>query len=372
MRYHGLVLGVCAGANALAISEPTKRQDAGYMHQPDPTPHVGMSGMRHLAMDKRQASSASELTTYTIVVAPDSTCGFLSASPGNAITCSNKQRCSWELSYNTAIFCGSKAYNRCWDREDATNTEICDDVCQSNEYNLLCTETASPYCGTYAYPGGIRDFRCATSKMTRVQSVDTTYKGQNNRVFGTTVVNDETTIILDDLTKTTESSTTESGSGSSTTTESSEPTESSDESNPGGGKSTPIGAIVGGSIGGFVALSLVVLAALWFWKKNRKTDATAAPPMQQQQQPYQQPLAAAMPPPNATEAPTDSVPPMYQNYPKSEVTSPTQSEWRESMITAQSATTPVSNQGWGGQYPQGTGGQNEVHEMPHDNYGRQA
>ncbi|KAF9772923.1 hypothetical protein IL306_009335 [Fusarium sp. DS 682] len=363
MKYHGLVLGVCAGVNALAISEPTKRQDAGYMYQPDPTPIVGISDLRHLALGKRQETTAAA-STFTLVISPDSTCGFLSGSPGNAITCANREKCSWELRYATAIFCGTQAYNRCLERNDALDTKLCDDVCQSNQYNLLCTNTASPYCGTYEYPSGVVGFRCATATVTAAQEVEFIYTSQKGRSFSTTFVSDETSSTI---------SFPESSSETST-----EPTSTSDAPEPtetesgGGGSSTPVGAIVGGSIGGFVALSLVVLGAIWLMRRNKNKNAPQPSPLQPSPA-----TAAAMPPPGPQ---GDAVPPMTQYYPKSEVTSPTQSEWRESMITAQSATTPVQNQSWG-QYPQGQqypqelhpqGQQGlqegQVHEMPSDNH----
>ncbi|KAF5619865.1 uncharacterized protein FTJAE_11827 [Fusarium tjaetaba] len=372
MKYHGLLLGVSAGANALAIAEATKRRDAGYMYQPDPTPIVGISDLRHLALGKRQETTAVA-STFTLVVSPDSTCGFLSGSPGNAITCGNGDKCSWELRYATAIFCGTQAYNRCLERDDALDTKLCNDVCQSNQYNLLCTNTASPYCGTYNYPSGVVGFRCATASVTAAQDVEFTYTSQKGRSFSTTMVSDETTSSIPSSSEPGSSSTEEPSS----TTSEAEPTESD---SGGGGSSTPVGAIVGGSIGGFVALSLVVLGAFWLWRKNKNKNAA-------QPSPQQPPVTAAssMPPPGPY---GDTVPPMAQHYPKSDVTSPTQSEWRESMITAQTATTPVQNQAWG-QYPQGSpyppqaqpqelhpqGNQGlqdgQVHEMPSDtNYHR--
>jgi hypothetical protein len=204
--------------------------------------------------------------------------------------------------------------------------------------------------------------------VTRDQDVEFTYTSQKGRTFSTTLVSDETSSTI--------ASSSESGSStteaSSTTTE----PEPSETESSGGGSSTPVGAIVGGSIGGFVALSLVVLGAFWLWRRNKNKNAA-------QPSPQQPPATAAssMPPPGPY---GDTVPPMAQHYPKSDVTSPTQSEWRESMITAQTATTPVQNQAWG-QYPQGSpypqaqqpqelhpqGNQGlqdgQVHEMPSDN-----
>ncbi|KAF4949762.1 hypothetical protein FSARC_13409 [Fusarium sarcochroum] len=361
--YYVLALGVWAVmANALAISEPTKRRDAGFMYQPDPTPMVKMLELRHLELGKRQATTSAE-TTFTLVISPDKTCGFLSGSPGNAITCENGDNCSWELAHLTAIFCGTTAYNRCLNRADAINTKLCDDVCQSNSYNLLCTDRSAPYCGTYAYPSGVKGFRCASATLTRDQSAEFTYNNQDNRDFSTTLVSDaeESTLI--------ESETTESSTGRSTTTDSAtstteepEPSDTDDSDSGGGG--TNVGAIVGGAIGGFVALSLVVLGAIWMWRKNKKPkdppaeQPTAVPP------PGPTYHSGPVPHPNIPEAPADEVPPMSQYYPKTGVGSPTQSEWRDSMISSQNPNSPVST--WTG--PHSTGGQTTPYQGAPPNY----
>ncbi|KAM0204037.1 hypothetical protein ACHAPA_009419 [Fusarium lateritium] len=351
-----LALGLLAGVtNALAISEATKRPNV-YVHQPEPTPMIRiLDDLKHLALGKRQATSTEDIT-YTLVNSPDSTCGFLSGSPGNAITCSNGDKCSWELAYVTGIFCGSIAYNRCLERSQALDTKLCNDVCQSNSYNLLCTDRSAPFCGTYAYPSGVRGFRCASSTLTGDQSVSFLYSGQKDRKLSTTFVSDE--VATPTASETTESS---SGEQSSTTSTTTSATTTSQEPEPqntggGGGSKTNVGAIVGGAIGGFVVLSLIVLGIIWFMRRNKKNG----------DMPPQQPAVAPQPP--VPQTPADTVPPMSQHYAKSGVTSPAQSEWRESMITAQSPGSPVSNMTWTGQHP----AEGQVyHEMPQSgSYGR--
>ncbi|KAM0344119.1 hypothetical protein ACHAPU_007840 [Fusarium lateritium] len=333
--YSGLAWSVWAGVtDALAISEATKRRDAGYMYQPEPTPIIAMlDNLKHLALGKRQATST--VTTFTLVVSPDSTCGFLSGSPGNGIDCPNGDICSWEVAHVKGVFCGSTLYNRCIDRSEALDTKLCDDVCQSNSYNLLCTDTASPFCGTYAFESGVRDFRCATRALTAPQSVSFLYNDQDDRTFSTTFLADDITPSAAE--ETVEPSSVESSTTSDPTTTTSE--EPEPQKTGGGGGDTNLGAIIGGAIGGFVALSLVVLGIIWYWRRNRKGGNT----------PAQQPVA--VPPPADPQSPTDIVPPMIQHYPKSEVTSPTQSDWRHSMATTQNPGSPVSNVTWMGQPP---------------------
>ncbi|KAM0398637.1 hypothetical protein ACHAO7_004191 [Fusarium culmorum] len=353
--YYGLA--VCfyvVSTNALAISEASKRPEAGYIYQPAPTPMFNFQALKHLDLGKRQASSTVE-TTLTVVVSPDSTCGFLSGSPGNAITCANGAQCSWELAHITAIVCGTAAHLQCFDRDYALNTESCDDVCQENTYNLLCTDRSAPYCGTYAYPSGIRAFKCSSRTMARFQSVSFTYNNQDDRTFSTT------TLVLDANTPLNPTETDTSPTGNEEPTDTSnpngssepKPTETTDTGGGGGGSKTNVGAIVGGSIGGFLVLSLLVLGVLWVLRKNRRNEN---PPPVQQVQP------AVVPQNNIPQTPGDSVPPMNQNYPKPGVASPTTTEWHGSTMTAQSPGSPVST--WTGQYPSSAADQVTYQEMP--------
>ncbi|KAM0504790.1 hypothetical protein ACHAP8_002178 [Fusarium lateritium] len=334
--------------DALAISEATKRWDAGYIDQPAPTPMLEFQALKHLDLEKRQASTIVE-TTFTVVVSPDSTCGFLSGSPGNAITCSNGAQCSWELAHVTAIFCGTTAHLQCLEREYTLNTELCDDVCQKNSYNLLCTDRTAPYCGTYAYPSGIRAFKCSSRTMTRYQSVSFIYNNQNDRTFSTTTFGADPTDVTPSEPTTVGSS---ALSSESSATVDAEPTETIIPGGSGGSKNN-IGAIVGGSIGGFLVLSFLILGLVWFLRKCKRNDN---PPSIQQVQPVMAPN------PNAPQPPGDSVLPMNQNYPKPGVASPTTTEWRESTITAQNPSSPVSS--WTGQYPRSEMNQVTYQEMP--------
>jgi hypothetical protein len=86
---------------------------------------------------KRQATTTTE-NTYTLTIAPDETCGFLSGSVGVPITCASRRICTWESEFIDAVICGTEfeVYLRCLERDVAINTVSCNDVCQSNIYNL--------------------------------------------------------------------------------------------------------------------------------------------------------------------------------------------------------------------------------------------
>lgn len=92
---------------------------------------VGNDGLRI-----RQADSSSEPLKVTI--APDKTCGYLSGQPGAAVTCENDRLCSWAASSGVGLVaCASEIYVACVESSKAVDPSQCNDVCQSNTFNLL-------------------------------------------------------------------------------------------------------------------------------------------------------------------------------------------------------------------------------------------
>ncbi|KAK0614538.1 hypothetical protein B0T14DRAFT_528657 [Immersiella caudata] len=253
--------------------------------EPAPTPAPVL--VRDADARKRQATTSSS-TTFTVTKAPDFTCGFLSGAPGAAITCENKKTCLWESQYIGAVFCGfgdeDPSYLRCFNREAAIDPASCNDVCQSNSFNLLCTDTASPYCRTYAYPSGIRDYRCAATPVTAPQSVLFTYNNQDDRTLTVSelggavlsfipsaAANPGTTPRGRTTTPTSESTTT----GGRITTTTVPPTFPPAE---GGGSSPPVGAIVGGVVGGLAVIGLLILGAFFLIRRKKSQDLNTTQP----------------------------------------------------------------------------------------------
>ncbi|KAH7113650.1 hypothetical protein B0J13DRAFT_574132 [Dactylonectria estremocensis] len=249
-------------ANCGLLSEPTQRYSIAYNEQP-PAPTQPTEAFKLGQLAERRDTKLED-HTFTLTIAPNPTCGFLSGSPGNAITCENGQRCFWEQDYLSAIFCGTdsnaEVHLACVERETATNPEFCDNVCQSNRAILRCTNTSSPYCRTYAYPDGVHDFRCASTIVPSPESVWFTHSEQNDRNFSTILYSDGLSITLRD-------SVTLSTTSSTATTS---PLKSKDDGSPN------IGPIVGGAIGGFAVLSLLVLGIIWLL---RRTKTLALPPL---------------------------------------------------------------------------------------------
>ncbi|KAF4336690.1 hypothetical protein FBEOM_9435 [Fusarium beomiforme] len=209
-----------------------------------------------------EARSAEDVPTYTVTYAPDSVCGYLSGSVQIPITCENKNTCLWELDYFKYIACELKgettgiARTKCLAKDEALDPNLCEDDCVSNTYNLLCTNDTAPYCRTYAYPRGVRDYRCAPTPATRVSSVDFTFEGQKYPKFVILTLADVDTQIQITTTSSTKGET-ESAPATSTAAEAS--------GDKGGLAKEDIGAIVA-VLGVFVIVGIGV--GIWYYRKR--------------------------------------------------------------------------------------------------------
>lgn len=343
LRYVAALVGLLVlEANAMAIAEPTKRLVFAHRDSiPAPTQLAQLfaSIREHGHLEKRAdetTNGATVITTFTATIATDKTCGYVSASAGNPITCTNGKVCVWEEEHLNGIMCGidsdAEIKNVCIDRERAANTDLCDDLCQSNAYNLFCTDKTAAYCRTYVYPNGVADYRCASTRVLSLQSVAHTYSGQKYSGFTTTtfaelVENQSTSFAF-------KSSSTEGESA--TTTEAEPAVTTTSDPDPPKEKSTNLGAIIGGAIGGFVALAAVVIAIIWLLRRNKKNAASTPPPPPPQQVQPGQSMQQTWIDPNSPD--------------KSRMTSPVQSEWRQSTMTAPvSSVSPGTVHGWDGQ-----------------------
>ncbi|PNP51113.1 hypothetical protein FNYG_15918 [Fusarium nygamai] len=326
-----LILWTIQGSQGRVISEPTQRLYVPSHDRPPAQTKMMEIPLPQHAVKRQIASSSNDVVTVTI--APDETCGWLSGRPGVPITCENHQPCMWMSSI--ALICGPledyskwEYHLRCYEREEALNPDVCDDVCVSGN-NLRCTETSAAYCRAYAYPDGIQDYRCVPTRETRASSVSFTYKDQKNAglVTATYTNSNSQTVSTEFVSSTTSSSSSTAPPPSSATTHP-PPSPPSNSNN--------IGAIVGGAIGGFVALSVVILAIFWFVRRSKK-DGT--PPAQRPGSPS---LATPM-----EQTQLNGTSPFNPSARKLGPESPVQSEWRRSMMTVpSSAGNPASPQSW--------------------------
>jgi hypothetical protein len=89
--------------------------------------------------DLHQRQEVSSPVDLTVTIAPDATCGYLSAEVGVPITCPNKDQCAWALVQKNSgvIRCGTEVKSKCYESSKAVDPALCPDVCQSNTFNLL-------------------------------------------------------------------------------------------------------------------------------------------------------------------------------------------------------------------------------------------
>ncbi|QPC69480.1 hypothetical protein HYE68_000232 [Fusarium pseudograminearum] len=250
-------LGLSATQGA-GISQPRHATQAGKLDHPPETTDI---------LDLRRRETSQTATSYLLTIAPHNTCGYLSGQPGIDITCESQLTCMWVTS--RAIICGEegdannwKRYNRCHDSSYALDPSRCANTCVKNKFNLLCTNATAPYCVTYAFPSGVSYFECSESS-TELLTASFTFSGQINARL-------KTSTIYIGPSDSQDTASTETPTVSSTAPYSSSPTSTSSSSSPpSSSNQINLGAIIGGAVGGFVAISLVALAIFWTIRKSR-------------------------------------------------------------------------------------------------------
>ncbi|KAF5687899.1 hypothetical protein FDENT_5189 [Fusarium denticulatum] len=216
----------------------------------------------------------SEDSALVITIAPDETCGYVAGEKDTPVTCPSSRSCTWAVSSGLGLVaCGSQIYISCFASSKAINSTRCNDACQSNTFNLLCTNSDRPFCRTYVYPSGIFDYRCASTTVEEIEYVQFTFGGQKSPGFSTvTLTNESSEGLGEPVTVTVQGKAT--GSPSAVTVymipqppgESTTSSESSSSSN----KSPPVGAIVGGVVGGVAVLGLIGLGAFCLVRRQKR------------------------------------------------------------------------------------------------------
>ncbi|KAK0651398.1 hypothetical protein B0T16DRAFT_453871 [Cercophora newfieldiana] len=199
----------------------------------------------------------------TVLVAPDNTCGYVSAQSGAAYTCVDKTALCVFITASgsgAAGCCGSTDCGfrlACLDYDQISSSSLCDSECATDTFTEKCTNAAARFCGTIAFPNGATDYFCNSLRVSTVMSADTTYYGQTGRSLIQTVLTDEISTTLRPLTTV-------------TTTATPLPTNTS-------GSSTPVGAIVGGVVGGIAVLGLLGLGLFFLIRQKKKTKFQPVP-----------------------------------------------------------------------------------------------
>ncbi|KAL1843623.1 hypothetical protein VTJ49DRAFT_605 [Mycothermus thermophilus] len=297
---------------------------------PTPAPNVGIL--------RRQADLPD-----TYLLAPDNTCGFISASSKSPYACDNEAaKCAFfpasGRNPGVAACCRGSS---CSFRTSCVVKDDCDKECQADAGILKCSDD---FCATISFPGGVMDYFCTTKRVAGVVRAHTTHAGDRDREMSTITPTPTTSSRRTSTSKSSstssssKSSSTQSSSTESSSTESTESsaTESSTSSEttettsatttPDGERgdsttptssntaaasatetndaeaapaSSPTGAIVGGVIGGLALIAMVGFGALFLRRrsKNDDSDYPPAPPFITQQPiaPMSQPPAPSYP-----------------------------------------------------------------------------
>ena len=86
---------------------------------------------------RRQAVTSS--TSYEVWDAKGPTCGYLSGTPGAALSCGGLSTCMFLPHLRAQWCCGltdCEAYLSCLDAVSVADPQICDDVCHQDEFML--------------------------------------------------------------------------------------------------------------------------------------------------------------------------------------------------------------------------------------------
>ncbi|CAG7562042.1 unnamed protein product [Fusarium equiseti] len=206
--------------------------------------------LRRRELHPRQASS-SMLNDLTVTVAADATCGYLSAEIGVPITCTNKGTCAWAQLFpgQGVIRCGTDIKVTCYESTVAVNSSLCNDVCQSDTMNLLWHD---------------------------VQSAEYTYWGQDSPDFTTLVLDVDTGATKTMRVDKKDDETSKESDETSTTTDVAASATSSSTDTEDKKSSVPLGAIIGGAVGG-VALIGAIMLGIFFMLRRKKNETAPAP-----------------------------------------------------------------------------------------------
>ncbi|KAI1030035.1 hypothetical protein LB504_010463 [Fusarium proliferatum] len=236
----------------------------------------------------------TEDSAIAVTIAPDETCGYINGDEDSPVTCPSSTLCSWAVfSGSGLVGCAAEIYITCIESSKAVNSTRCDDVCQSNTFNLLCTNSNRPFCRTYVYPSGIFDYSCASTAVEELEHVEFTFEGQKNPSLSTVTLTDGASEGLGEpVTVTVQGKATGSPSAVTVYMIPQPPSQSttSSETSASSNKSTPVGPIVGGVIGGVAVLGLIGLGAFCLLQRRRR-----GLPMNQNQYPHHPQQHGAVP-----------------------------------------------------------------------------
>lgn len=318
---------------------PTPAGDAsmqlGWSPMPTPEP-AALFGVYELR--RRQASASTTSSSFI-----HATCGYLNGLGGRPLTCvASGYSCAVDTAHSVFACCSNlkdcQIQTSC---VPAASLSACDSNCVADPYvakcnptyaycseNLLVVSTgAATYTNYYCtdFPTLVTQYATAT---------DSTALSGSYVYITQTISSRPTAPTTTSTPSTSQPSTTNSGPSTLTVT----PTPTTTSAVPVPGKKTPVGAIVGGVVGGLAVIGAIILGVLFFLRRKRNASAPATTPVAAPgPSPPTDPTFSGYYPPQEKEAPV----PTNNGQERAEMYSPPQSPTPQ--YTAYSAPTqPVS------------------------------
>ncbi|KAH6671713.1 hypothetical protein B0J14DRAFT_79453 [Halenospora varia] len=201
------------------------------------------------------------------------TCGFVSGSTSNAVTCVRTDyKCAQDTQYSVFGCCNTGACQLTTSCVPAASLSLCGNDCAADPYVLKCV-TASPYCNQYVLTSsGFLNTAFYCSNAPQIDTVVLTATDGGKGVATLVQVTENIPSKASSTTSTSPSTTSVSPTLSSQSTITITPTPTP---SPEPKKSTPIGAIVGGTIGGVFAIALLAILVFFLRKRSNNSTNTA-------------------------------------------------------------------------------------------------
>ncbi|KAF2477777.1 uncharacterized protein BDR25DRAFT_364743 [Lindgomyces ingoldianus] len=310
MQYPSTLISALAllpAVNCIAFGGPAPTQGTRAVtgSSPKPTNGPSLAELRRRAnVNPETCGFYSEDLDLPVTCGIGRTCMMFSSASIGAVGCcdgSDLQACGWATG--------------CVDYQSLTAGN-CNGACKSNSFIRKCTDSFSPYCVTWTYPGdGVKDFGCTDDILSTYETI---FFDATDTLFSSSTSISLPTISGKAVTGWDGSSTNgggASGTGTATETDTDTSNPTSAPSNGGGGRKktskskVSIGLIVGVAAGVFL-LFLAIVAIIIFCcvkqKKKKKQElanqqamaaAQASRPQSQYNPPMQHQQMAQMPPP---------------------------------------------------------------------------
>ncbi|KAI9889787.1 MAG: hypothetical protein M1814_004989 [Vezdaea aestivalis] len=250
---------------------------------PGPKPTEAAILKLGLASPNPQVTSAPEVSKALLRprAAGDNTCGFESGLPDGEYTCNNVARTCY---FFTTAGVGARG---CCSGDDLVNCGWLVDCIglydtasprATDSFTLQCTNSNRPYCQSFTFPGnGVKDYGCGSVLDSTYRTILTTSIGQVKSASSVAIVTSKNVIKSKTIAIADPVSESGSSSSSSSSTSTSGPGPTSTLSSSEEKSKAPVGAIVGGVVGGLAFLGFLAAIVIFLLMRQKKKRAASDP-----------------------------------------------------------------------------------------------